>query len=592
MGQKPDKKTDREARKSTISRIIKYLKPYAPYAAASLLMAVVTVAGTLYIPILAGRAIDAILGKGKVDFAAIMVIMRRAAVVTLLTALAQWIMNNCNNRITYHVSRDIRNEALAHIEHLPLSYIDSHPYGEVVNQVITDVDQFADGLLMGFTRFFTGIITIFATLGFMFSVHVNIALLVVCLTPISLFVARFIATHTYDMFRLQSETRGEQTALIEEMIGGQKVVKAFGYEQIAANRFDEINDRLTDCSLQATFYSSITNPSTRFVNALVYAAVALLGALTVVSGGLTVGQLTCLLSYANQYTKPFNEISGVITELQNAFACAAHVFALIDESAEEEDNKEAPALPVPTGHVAFDRLYFSYDKNQPLIRDFTLDVKRGQRVAIVGPTGCGKTTIINLLMRFYDADQGSISVEGHDIRVLKRGDLRRSFGMVLQETWLKTGTVRDNITMGSGSYTEEEIIEAAKKAHSWGFIRRMPKGLDTPVYEDGAGMSQGEKQLLCITRVMLKLPSMLILDEATSSIDTRTEQKIQNAFAQMMEGRTSFIVAHRLSTIEAADIILVMKEGRIIEQGNHQSLLTQGGFYAQLYQSQFPGNAG
>lgn len=574
-------------KKRTARQMIKYLKPYWVSVAVSIVMAAVTVAGTLYIPILAGNAIDAVLGRGQVDFSVISMVLKKTAVVILVTALAQWVMNVCNNRITFHVSRDIRNDAIRHIEILPLSYIDSHPYGEIVNRVITDVDQFADGLLMGFTQLFTGVITILGTLGFMFSVHAGIALLVVCLTPVSLFVARFIATRTYNMFRLQSETRGEQTALIEEMIGGQKVVKIFGYEQTAINRFDEINGRLEKCSLNATFYSSITNPSTRFVNSLVYASVALFGAMTALTGGLTVGQLSCLLSYANQYTKPFNEISGVITELQNAFACAAHIFDLIEETPQTPEPENAYTLPADAGNVSLENVCFSYVRDRSLIEKFNLKVKKGQRVAIVGPTGCGKTTIINLLMRFYDVDSGRISVEGRDIRAVTRESLRGSYGMVLQETWLKTGTVRDNITMGSGAYPDEQIIEAAKKAHSWGFIRRMPKGLDTLVDEEGGGMSQGQKQLLCITRVMLKLPSMLILDEATSSIDTRTEQKIQSAFSQMMEGRTSFIVAHRLSTIQNADIILVMKEGRIIEQGNHETLLAQGGFYAKLYQSQF-----
>lgn len=507
--------------------------------------------------------------------------------IVATTGIAQWIMNICNNRITFHVTRDIRNDAIEQIEILPLKYIDGHSYGDIVSRVIADVDQFADGLLMGFTQFFTGVITIFGTLGFMFSIHFVIALLVVCLTPISLFAARFIANHTYSMFRLQSETRGEQTSLVEEMIEGQKVVKAFGYESTAIERFDEINGRLQKCSLRAIFYSSLTNPCTRFVNSLVYASVAFSGALTVLTGSLSVGQLSCLLSYANQYTKPFNEISGVITELQNAFACASRIFELIEETPQVPEPKNAIDLQNVEGNVRLDHVNFSYHPDQKLIEDFNLDVQPGQRVAIVGPTGCGKTTIINLLMRFYDVDQGKILVDDTDIRQITRGSLRSSYGMVLQDTWLKTGTVRENITLGNDGYTDEEIIAAAKEAHSYSFIKKMPKGLDTVITEDGAGMSQGQKQLLCITRVMLNVPSMLILDEATSSIDTRTELKIQNAFAKMMKGRTSFIVAHRLSTIQNADIILVMKDGKIIEKGNHETLLKQNGFYAKLYQSQF-----
>lgn len=575
------------SQKDTMKRLLHYLKPHSFFIILSIIMAAVTVAGTLYLPILMGDAIDCIIGKGQVDFPAIYKILLQGVVAALFTGLAQWIMNICNNRITFHVTRDIRNRAIEKIEILPLKYIDGHSYGDVVSRVIADVDQFADGLLMGFTQFFSGVITILGTIGFMFSIHIAIALLVICLTPISLFVAKFIASHTYSMFRLQSETRGEQTALIEEMMEGQKVVKAFGYENRAQSRFDEINQRLQKCSLQAIFYSSLTNPATRFVNSIVYASVALSGALTVLTGGLTVGQLSCLLSYANQYTKPFNEISGVVTELQNAFACAARIFELIDETPQLPDEENALILNHAQGKVDLSHVNFSYNVEKPLIEDFNLAVQQGQRVAIVGPTGCGKTTIINLLMRFYDVNGGKILVDDTDIRHITRSSLRTSYGMVLQDTWLKTGTVRDNITLGNDRYTDEEIIRAAKEAHSYGFIKKMPNGLDTWITEDGAGMSQGQKQLLCITRVMLHVPSMLILDEATSSIDTRTEQKIQNAFAKMMEGRTSFIVAHRLSTIQNADIILVMKDGHIIEKGNHESLLAQNGFYAELYNSQF-----
>lgn len=573
--------------KETAVRLWNYLKPHSFFVILSLVMAAVTVAGTLYLPILMGDAIDCIIGRGEVDFAAIRRILLFGVAAAIITGFAQWIMNICNNRITFHVTRDIRNRAIEKIEILPLKYVDAHSYGDVVSRVIADVDQFADGLLMGFTQFFTGVITILGTLGFMFSIHPWIALLVVCLTPISLFVARFIASHTYSMFRLQSETRGQETALVEEMVEGQKVVKAFAYESTAQERFDEINGRLQDCSLQATFYSSLTNPCTRFVNSLVYASVALSGALTALSGGLSVGQLTVLLSYANQYTKPFNEISGVVTELQNAFACAARIFELIDETPQTPDPENAKILYDVEGNVDLSHVKFSYQPGKKLIEDFNLQVNQGQRVAIVGPTGCGKTTMINLLMRFYDVNDGSIHVDGTDIRHITRESLRSSYGMVLQDTWLKTGTVRDNITLGNECYTDEQIIQAAKEAHSYSFIKKMPKGLDTWITEDGAGMSQGQKQLLCITRVMLHVPAMLILDEATSSIDTRTEQKIQNAFAKLMEGRTSFIVAHRLSTIQNADIILVMKDGKIIEQGNHEALLARDGFYAQLYNSQF-----
>lgn len=575
------------SQKKTLKKLWGYLKNYKVFVFFSVVMAAFTVAGSLYVPIMVGKAIDCIVGKNQVDFYNITRILIRIAMIVATTGIAQWIMNICNNRITFHMTRDIRNDAIEQIEILPLKYIDGHSYGDIVSRVIADVDQFADGLLMGFTQFFTGVITIFGTLGFMFSIHFVIALLVVCLTPISLFAARFIANHTYSMFRLQSETRGEQTSLVEEMIEGQKVVKAFGYESTAIERFDEINGRLQKCSLRAIFYSSLTNPCTRFVNSLVYASVAFSGALTVLTGSLSVGQLSCLLSYANQYTKPFNEISGVITELQNAFACASRIFELIEETPQVPEPKNAIDLQNVEGNVRLDHVNFSYHPDQKLIEDFNLDVQPGQRVAIVGPTGCGKTTIINLLMRFYDVDQGKILVDDTDIRQITRGSLRSSYGMVLQDTWLKTGTVRENITLGNDGYTDEEIIAAAKEAHSYSFIKKMPKGLDTVITEDGAGMSQGQKQLLCITRVMLNVPSMLILDEATSSIDTRTELKIQNAFAKMMKGRTSFIVAHRLSTIQNADIILVMKDGKIIEKGNHETLLKQNGFYAKLYQSQF-----
>lgn len=575
------------SQKKTLKKLWGYLKNYKVFVFFSVVMAAFTVAGSLYVPIMVGKAIDCIVGKNQVDFHNITRILIRIAMIVATTGIAQWIMNICNNRITFHVTRDIRNDAIEQIEILPLKYIDGHSYGDIVSRVIADVDQFADGLLMGFTQFFTGVITIFGTLGFMFSIHFVIALLVVCLTPISLFAARFIANHTYSMFRLQSETRGEQTSLVEEMIEGQKVVKAFGYESTAIERFDEINGRLQKCSLRAIFYSSLTNPCTRFVNSLVYASVAFSGALTVLTGSLSVGQLSCLLSYANQYTKPFNEISGVITELQNAFACASRIFELIEETPQVPEPKNAIDLQNVEGNVRLDHVNFSYHPDQKLIEDFNLDVQPGQRVAIVGPTGCGKTTIINLLMRFYDVGQGKILVDDTDIRQITRGSLRSSYGMVLQDTWLKTGTVRENITLGNDGYTDEKIIAAAKEAHSYSFIKKMPKGLDTVITEDGAGMSQGQKQLLCITRVMLNVPSMLILDEATSSIDTRTELKIQNAFAKMMKGRTSFIVAHRLSTIQNADIILVMKDGKIIEKGNHETLLKQNGFYAKLYQSQF-----
>ena len=546
-----------------------------------------TVALTLYLPILIGQAVDRIVGKGAVDFAGIFVILRKMAVIIGLTAVAQWVMNACNNKITYNVIRDIRTEAFEKIEKLPLKYLDAHSYGEIVSRVIADVDQFADGLLMGFTQFFTGIVTIFGTLIFMLTISVRITVAVVVITPVSLFVASFIAKKTFSMFKLQSETRGEQTAFIEEMVGNQKVVQAFSHEDEALEKFDEINERLQKYSLRAIFFSSITNPSTRFVNSLVYATVGVVGAFTAIAGGISVGQLSSLLSYANQYTKPFNEISGVITELQNALACAGRVIELIEEDAEVPDAEDAVDLEHANGKVELSHVYFSYVPEQKLIEDFNLSVKPGQRVAIVGPTGCGKTTLINLLMRFYDVNSGTIKVSDIPLQQLTRKSLRDNYGMVLQETWLRSGSIRDNIAMGKPDATDEEIIAAAKASHAHGFIKRLPQGYDTVIAEDGGNLSQGQKQLLCIARVMLCLPPMLILDEATSSIDTRTEIKIQNAFAKMMQGRTSFIVAHRLSTIREADIILVMKDGSIIEQGNHEELLEKNGFYAKLYNSQF-----
>ena len=572
---------------TTVKKVLLRIKRYWFFLILSILMAAVTVASSLYVPILIGNAIDYIIGPQNVEFKAITAILSEVGIVIAITALSQWIMNICNNKITYHVTRDIRDEAIEKIEVLPLKYIDGHSYGEVVSRVIADVDQFADGLLMGFTQFFSGVLTILGTLSFMLSINVKITLVVIVITPLSLFVASFIAKHTYQMFKLQSETRGEQTALIDEMIGGQKVVQAYCYEDEALERFDEINDRLQKCSLKAIFYSSITNPSTRFSNSLVYAGVAVSGAISAIYGRLTVGQLSCLLSYANQYTKPFNEISGVVTELQNAIACAARIFELIEEEPEIPDSKDAAVLENVDGTVDLEHVAFSYVPDKKLIEDFNLHVKQGQRIAIVGPTGCGKTTLINLLMRFYDVNDGKISVSGIDIGEMPRHSLRAGYGMVLQDTWLKTGTIRENIVMGKPDATDEEVIAAAKAVHAHSFIKRLPKGYDTFITEDGGGLSQGQKQLLCITRVMLCHPPMLILDEATSSIDTRTEIKIQNAFAKLMEGRTSFIVAHRLSTIQNADVILVMKDGKIIEQGNHEELLAKQGFYANLYQSQF-----
>lgn len=581
------KKVVNENQKSTLRKVLRYIRRYWGYLGASIILAAVTVALTLYLPILIGQAVDRIVGKGAVDFAGIFVILRKMAVIIGLTAVAQWVMNACNNKITYNVIRDIRTEAFEKIEKLPLKYLDAHSYGEIVSRVIADVDQFADGLLMGFTQFFTGIVTIFGTLIFMLTISVRITVAVVVITPVSLFVASFIAKKTFSMFKLQSETRGEQTAFIEEMVGNQKVVQAFSHEDEALEKFDEINERLQKYSLRAIFFSSITNPSTRFVNSLVYATVGVVGAFTAIAGGISVGQLSSLLSYANQYTKPFNEISGVITELQNALACAGRVIELIEEDAEVPDAENAVDLEHANGKVELSHVYFSYVPEQKLIEDFNLSVKPGQRVAIVGPTGCGKTTLINLLMRFYDVNSGTIKVSDIPQQQLTRKSLRDNYGMVLQETWLRSGSIRDNIAMGKPDATDEEIIAAAKASHAHGFIKRLPEGYDTVIAEDGGNLSQGQKQLLCIARVMLCLPPMLILDEATSSIDTRTEIKIQNAFAKMMQGRTSFIVAHRLSTIREADIILVMKDGSIIEQGNHEELLEKNGFYAKLYNSQF-----
>ena len=570
-----------------MKRVLKYIRKYTPALVLSLLLAGLTVLLTLYIPILTGNAVDLIIGKGQVDMPGIFSIMKKIAIAMIITAVGQWVMNTCNNYITYHVIRDIRTDAFAKLEILPLKYLDAHAYGDIVSRVIADVDTFADGLLMGFTQLFTGVLTILCTLGFMLVTNVPITLVVVCITPVSFLVAKFIATKTYSMFKEQSETRGEQTSLIEEMIDNQKIVNTFSRGEAVKSKFGEINGRLQKCSLKAIFFSSITNPATRFVNSLVYAGVGVFGALVAIKGGISVGRLSCFLSYANQYTKPFNEISGVVTELQNAFVCAGRIFELIDEEPQVPDAADARVLEDAQGNVDLKDVYFQYVPEKKLIQNFNLQVKPGQRVAIVGPTGCGKTTVINLLMRFYDVNSGSIKVDGTDIRDITRGSLRTNYGMVLQETWLRSGTIRDNICMGKPDATEEEIIAAAKASHAHSFIKRLPQGYDTVITEDGGSLSQGQKQLLCITRVMLCLPPMLILDEATSSIDTRTEIKIQNAFAKMMEGRTSFIVAHRLSTIQSADVILVMKDGNIIEQGNHETLLAKGGFYANLYNSQF-----
>ena len=576
-----------KANSSTLKKVLGRIARYRLNAVLSILLSAVYVGLSLYVPILAGRAIDNIIAPGSVDYAQIMLELTKIAVVAAMAALAQWLMNIINNSMTYNVVKDMRTEAFDRLMKLPLSYIDAHPYGETVRRIIADVDQFADGLLLGFSQLFTGILTIIGTLVFMLSVNAPITLAVVILTPLSLFVARFIARRTHSMFARQGEDRAEQTAFVEEMIGNQKVVQAFAHEQANEERFDEINKRLSESSLQAIFYSSITNPATRFINSLVYAAVGLTGAFAAVAGSITVGGLSAFLSYANQYTKPFNEISGVITEFQNALVCAERIFALIEEPTEEPDASDACVLDHAEGIVQANAVAFSYVADRPLIKCLDLDVKSGERVAIVGPTGCGKTTLINLLMRFYDVNAGSISVDGTDIRNITRHSLRRNYGMVLQETWLKEGTIRDNIVMGKPDAMEEEIIAAAKAAHSHGFITRLPNGYDTVIGEDGGSLSQGQKQLLCITRVMLCLPPMLILDEATSSIDTRTEQHIQHAFAQLMQGRTSFIVAHRLSTIKNADMILVMKDGDIIEKGKHDELVARGGFYAALYNSQF-----
>ena len=573
--------------KETIKKVLHYIRRYWYFLSVSLVLALITVVLTLYVPILTGQAVDLIVGKGQVDFTGVYHICVKIGIAILLTMVAQWVMNVANNKITYSVVRDIRTDAFEKIQVLPLSYIDSHSYGGIVSRVIADADQFADGLLMGFTQLFTGVITILGTLGFMLSVSVPIALVVVVLTPVSLFVAAFIAKRTYQMFRMQSETRGEQTALIEEMIGNQKVVQAFGQEKEVGDRFDEINDRLSKYSLQGTFFSSITNPSTRFVNALVYAAVGVFGAFFAIQGGISVGQLSCFLSYANQYTKPFNEISGVVTELQNAIACAGRVLELIEETPEIPDSEDVIELGKADGKVEIEDVYFSYEPNQKLIEHFNLQVKPGQRVAIVGPTGCGKTTLINLLMRFYDVNSGAIKVSEKDIRKVTRESLRANYGMVLQETWLKQGTIRENIVMGREDATDDEVLAAAKASHAHSFIKRLPNGYDTVIGEDGGSLSAGQKQLLCITRVMLCLPPMLILDEATSSIDTRTEMKIQKAFATMMQGRTSFLVAHRLSTIQEADVILVMRDGKIVEQGNHEELLAANGFYKKLFDAQW-----
>ena len=582
----------KKAEKGTLKKVLVYLKPYRPLVLVSILFSAASVALTLYVPVLIGRAIDGIIGPGQVNFAAILPLLTRVGVIVLITALLQWLVNTINNRITYQVVRDVRDQAFRHLQVLPLSYLDSRPVGDIVSQIIADVDQFADGLLLGFSQLFSGAATILGTLGFMVSIRPEIAAVVVLLTPLSFVVARFIATHTSSYFRRQSEIRGEQTAFIDEMLGNQKVVRTFGREKESLERFDEINERLEKSSLRAVFYSSLTNPCTRFVNNVVYAAVALSGALVCVASAgtaapFTVGSLSALLSCANQYTKPFNEISGVITELQNALVCASRVFSLIAAPAQTPDAAGTRVLTEAAGRVDIENVDFAYTPDRPLIGNLNLRVRPGQRVAIVGPTGCGKTTLINLLMRFYDVDRGSISVEGTDIRGITRGSLRGSYGMVLQETWLRFGTVRENLTLGRPDATDEEIIAACKAAHAHSFIRRLPDGYDTVIGEDGGQLSQGQKQLLCIARIMLCLPPMLILDEATSSIDTRTEIRIQKAFDTMMQGRTTFIVAHRLSTIREADVILVMRDGHIVEQGNHETLLKRGGFYATLYNSQF-----
>ncbi len=587
-----DNKTEtNKMQKNTIKRVLTFIKPYQYYVWLSLLFALITVVTTLYAPIVTGDAIDLIIDKGQVDFIGLKPLLIKFGVVILITAFSQWLMSLCNNRITYQVVRDIRVSAFERLNHLPLRYIDNKQYGEIVSRVINDVDQFSEGLLMGFTQLFTGVITILGTLIFMLTINVKITIVVVLLTPVSLVVASFIAKKTYNMFRLQSESRGKMTALVDEMVGNQKIVKAFSYEDDAMERFDQINEELSGYSLRAIFFSSLTNPCTRFVNSLVYAGVGIVGAFIAVRGGISVGQLSCFLSYANQYTKPFNEISGVVTEVQNAIACAARVFELLDEQVEVSDAVDAKVLTRAEAEEQSDfvleHVAFAYDPARPLIKDLNLQVKKGQRVAIVGPTGCGKSTLINLLMRFYDIDKGAICLNGTNIYDITRDSLRDNYGMVLQETWLKSGTIAENIAYGKPDATREEIIEAAKACHAHSFIKRMPQGYDTVIGEDGGNLSQGQKQLLCIARVMLELPPMLILDEATSSIDTRTEIRVQNAFAKLMKGRTSFVVAHRLSTIKEADVILVMKDGDIIEQGNHESLLAKGGFYADLYNSQY-----
>ena len=588
MSAKAKSRLTPEQRKATLRRVLEKIRPYRFFVVCSLIVAAVSVAAQLYIPILCGSAIDLMLGKGTVDFSGVMRIVVQIVVVAVIAAFAQWLLSVCNNRITFSVSRDLRNAALCKIQTLPLSYLDSHPSGDIVSRMVADVDTFADGLLMGFTQMFSGLLTIFGTLLFMLKENVPITLVVVCITPLSLVVASFLAKRSYKYFQGQSSVRGEQTALVNELIEGQKVVQAFGHEAESLDAFDEVNGRLQDVSLKAIFFSSMTNPATRFVNNIVYAGVGLVGAVYAVAGGITIGQLSIFLNYANQYTKPFNEISGVVTELQNALACAARVFELLDAEDQIPEAENAKALQTD-GHVELKDVSFRYLPDRPLIEGLDLDVKPGQRIAIVGPTGCGKTTLINLLMRFYDVNGGSIEVAGEDIRNVTRASLRGSYGMVLQETWLRAGTVRENIAYGKPDATDEEILAAAKAAHADSFIRRLPNGYDTVIAEDGGNISQGQKQLLCIARVMLCLPPMLILDEATSSIDTRTEVRIQAAFARMMQGRTSFIVAHRLSTIREADVILVMKDGRIVEQGDHDELLAQGGFYAKLYNSQFEG---
>ena len=588
MSAKAKAKLTPEQRKATLTRVLHKIRPYSLFVVCSLIVAAVSVAAQLYIPILCGDAIDLMLGKGNVDFAGVGRIIVEVLVVAVVAAFAQWLLSVCNNRITFSVSRDLRNEALRKIQTLPLSYLDSHPSGDIVSRMVADVDTFADGLLMGFTQLFSGVLTILGTLLFMLSENVVITLVVVCITPLSLLVASFLAKRSYKYFQGQSSVRGEQTALVNEMIEGQKVVQAFGHEAESLDAFDEVNGRLQDVSLKAIFFSSMTNPATRFVNNIVYAGVGLVGALYAVRGGITIGQLSVFLNYANQYTKPFNEISGVVTELQNALACAARVFELLDADDQIPEAENAAVLQ-PDGHVQLEDVSFRYLPDRPLIEGLSLDVKPGQRIAIVGPTGCGKTTLINLLMRFYDVNGGAIKVSGTDIRSVTRASLRGSYGMVLQDTWLRAGTVRENIAYGKPDATLDEVVAAAKAAHADSFIRRLPDGYDTVIAEDGGNISQGQKQLLCIARVMLCLPPMLILDEATSSIDTRTEVRIQKAFARMMHGRTSFIVAHRLSTIREADVILVMKDGHIVEQGNHDELLAAGGFYAKLYNSQFEG---